>query len=81
MGNYNLASHTVYLVCVNFILEWQDLQYKVDTEQQIFEKLFQSNFFFIYSENFWRQFADIFYISYIHTYIHNWSLQPFSHDY
>ena len=29
-----------HVVCVNFILEWLDLQFKVDSERQNFEKLF-----------------------------------------
>ena len=33
-----------------FILEWQDLQFKGDSEQQIFEKLFMT--IFIYSSEF-----------------------------
>ena len=36
----DLASHTTYVVCVNFIHNWWDLQFKVDSERQIFEKLF-----------------------------------------
>ena len=32
----NLVSHTVYVVCVNFIHKWLDLQFKVDFKQQIF---------------------------------------------
>ena len=43
-----LASFTI--VCVNFIQEWQDLQFKVDFERQIFEKLFYGRF--IYSQRF-----------------------------
>ena len=29
--DYGLASHTTYVVCVNFIHEWQDLQFKFIT--------------------------------------------------
>ena len=43
IGHYNLSvriidlvSHTTYVVCVNFIHKWRDLQFKVDSEQQIF---------------------------------------------
>ena len=45
------------------------MQFKVDSERQIFEKLFSEKFIFnqqISGKN-------------IHT--HNWLLQPFSHDY
>ena len=38
--NYNLTTHTNYIVCVNFIYEWRNLQFKVDSERQIFGKLF-----------------------------------------
>ena len=34
---YDLASHSTYVVCVNFIHE-----FKVDSERQIFEKLFMA---------------------------------------
>ena len=37
--DYDLYSIT-HLVCVNFIHVWWDLQFKVKTEHQIFEKLF-----------------------------------------
>ena len=43
IGYYNpsvriidLVSHTTYVVCVNFIHKWRDLQFKVDSERQIF---------------------------------------------
>ena len=53
IGHYNpsvkiidLASHTTYVLCVNFIHKWWDLQFKVDTERQIlFEKLFMAILF------------------------------------
>ena len=41
---YGLASHTIHVVCANFIHEWRDLQFKVDSERQIFEKLFHGRF-------------------------------------
>ena len=51
-GHYNpsvriidLVSHTTYVVCVNFIHKWRDLQFKVDSERQIFEKLLMANLF------------------------------------
>ena len=33
-----LVSYTTYAVCVNFIHKWRDLQFKVDSKQQIFLK-------------------------------------------
>ena len=45
IGHYNLSvriidlvSHTTYVVCVNFIHKWRDLQLNVDSELQIFFK-------------------------------------------
>ena len=43
-----LVFHTTYVVCVNFytLYKWRDLQFKVDSERQIFlEKLFMAIFF------------------------------------
>ena len=42
----NLASYTTHVVCVHFIHEWWGLHFKVDSESQIFEKLFHGNFIF-----------------------------------
>ena len=42
--DYNLASHTTHVLCINFIPEWRDLQFNVASERQIFEKLFNSRF-------------------------------------
>ena len=47
IGHYNpsvritgLVSHTTYVVCVNFIHKWRDLQFKVDSERHIFLRNF-----------------------------------------
>ena len=48
--DYGLASHTTHVECVNFIHERWDLQFNVDSEWQIFEKLFHGRF--IYSQSF-----------------------------
>ena len=32
----DLVPHITYVVCVNLIHKWQDLQFKVDSERQIF---------------------------------------------
>ena len=40
MQDYNLVSHTIHVVYVNFVHKWQDVHFKVDSERQIFEKLF-----------------------------------------
>ena len=55
IGHYNpsvrriidLVSHTTYVVCVNFIHKWRDLQFIVDSERQIVWETFHSNFYFI----------------------------------
>ena len=64
MGHYtpsvriiNLVSHTTYVVCVNFIHKWRDLQFKVDSERQIFfEKLFMA--VLIYSQSLCQKSAE-----------------------
>ena len=40
--NYGLASNTTHVVWVNFIHKWRNLQLKVDSEWQNFEKLFMA---------------------------------------
>ena len=54
IGHYNptvriidLVSHITYVVCVNFMHKWQDLQFKVDTERQIFWETFHGNFYWL----------------------------------
>ena len=54
IGYYNssvriigVVSHTTYVVCVNFIFEWRDIQFKVDSELQIFGETFHGNFFLL----------------------------------
>ena len=37
---YDLACHTTNVVCINFIYKWPDLQFNIDSERQIFKKLF-----------------------------------------
>ena len=61
---YNvLASHITQVGCVNFICEWRDLQFNVDSERQIF----LSNFFkanFIYPQSFCQKSTEIFIFSF-----------------
>ena len=40
----DLVSHAAYIVCVNFIHKWRDLQFKVDSERQIFWETFHGSF-------------------------------------
>ena len=54
VGHYNpsvrifdLVSHTTYVVCVNFIHKWRDLQFKVDSERQIFLRNFPWQFYLL----------------------------------
>ena len=48
--NIDLVSHTAYVVCVNFVHKWRDLQFKVDSERQIFWETFSLQVF-IYSQS------------------------------
>ena len=57
IGHYNpsvriidLVSHTTYVVCVNFIQKWSDLQFKDDCERQIFWETVHVNFYFLSEE-------------------------------
>ena len=52
----DLVSHTTYVVCVIFIHKWRDLQFKVDSERQLFWETFNGNF--IYSQSFWQKSAE-----------------------
>ena len=54
--DYGLASHTTHVVCVNLIHERRDLQFSVDYEWQIFEKLLHGRF--IYSQSFCQKSAE-----------------------
>ena len=63
IGHYNpsvriidLASHTIYVVCINITHKWRDLQFKVDSERQIFCEIFHGNF--IYSQSFCQKSAE-----------------------
>ena len=51
IGHYNpsvniidLVSHITYVVCDSFIHKWRDLQFKIDSERQIFWEPFHDNF-------------------------------------
>ena len=50
------VSLTTYVVCINFIHKWRDLQFKVDSERQIFWEIFHVNF--IYSQSFCQKSAE-----------------------
>ena len=52
----DLVSHTTYVVCVNFIHKWRDLQFKVDSKRQISWEAFHGNS--IYSQSFCQKFAE-----------------------
>ena len=61
IGHYNpslriidLISHTTYVVCVNFLHKWRDLQFKVF--ERFLEKLFMA--IFIYSQIFCQKPAE-----------------------
>ena len=42
---FKLTVDAAYAACVNFINEWQDLRFKVDSKRQMFEKLLKAIFF------------------------------------
>ena len=44
--DYDLASHNTHVVCVNFILEWRDLQFNVDSEG---ERKSPKKYFFVHN--------------------------------
>ena len=54
--DYDLASRTTCDVCLNFIHTWRELQFKVDSERQIFWDTFHDNF--IYSQSFCQTSAE-----------------------
>ena len=41
---YDLVSPATHIVCVNFERKWRNLQFNVESERQIFEKLFNGRF-------------------------------------
>ena len=53
----NLSSHTTNVLCVNVLHKWRYLKFKVDSERQVFEKLFIA--IFIYSQSFCKKSAEI----------------------
>ena len=65
---YNLASHITHVVCVNFIRDWRDLQFNVDSERKtFFEKLFHGNFIILLEflpEIFGEEIAEVIFFSY-----------------
>ena len=66
IGHYNpsvriidLVFHTTYVVYVNFIHNWRDILFKVDSERQIFWETFHGNFIcscqkFVFARNLLR---------------------------
>ena len=55
--DYHLVSQTTYVVCFNFIHKWWDPQFKLDSERQIFEKLFMAILFTltVFAKNLFRE--------------------------
>ena len=52
----DLVSQTTYVVCVNFIHKWRNLQFKVDSERPIVWETIHGNF--IYSQSFCQKYAE-----------------------
>ena len=44
---FDLVSNRTYVVCVNFIHKWRDLQFKVDSEREIFFRYFSWQFYLL----------------------------------
>ena len=56
----NLISHTIYIAWVNFMHDWQDELFEVDSERQIFDKVFHDNsilLLMLLPRIHWKQFA------------------------
>ena len=53
--DYELASHTTYVVCINFIHKWRDLQFKSRLRKTDFWEAFHGSC--IYSQSFCRKTA------------------------
>ena len=43
--DYDLAFHTIYVVCVNFIHEWRNPQFKVDRTTDFLTNFFMTGLF------------------------------------
>ena len=57
----SLVSYTTYVVCVNFIHKWRDLEFKVDSERQIFLRNFSCQFLLLSKflpEIWWEEIAE-----------------------
>ena len=57
----DLASHTTYVVCVNFIHKWRDLQFKVHTERLNFWENFSWQIYLLSNslpEIWWEEIAE-----------------------
>ena len=54
--NIDLVSHTTYVVCINFIEKWRNLQSKVDSRRHFFWETFHGNF--IYSQSLCQKSAE-----------------------
>ena len=87
--DYYLVSHTTYVVCVNFIHKWRDLQFNVDSEWQTFfyfqsfcqksaERKSPKKYFsyFVLISGLGFVYGDFFLINLL-----KWLLQTFSQDY
>ena len=76
--DYGLTSHTTHLACINFIREWWDLQINVDSERQIFEKLFFGRFYLpskFLSEICWDKIAEEIFFFYFSFRCLTWAIR------
>ena len=57
----DLVSHKTYVVCVNVIYKWRDLQFKVDSKKTWFWETFHGNIYLLsefLSESCWKEIAE-----------------------
>ena len=51
--DYDLVFHSTYVLCVNVACEWWNLQFKVNSDQEIF-----GNFLFLFAFSFCQKFLE-----------------------
>ena len=73
IAHYGLISHTIYGLCVTFIHERGDVQFKIYSKRQIFKQIFHGNFYLLSGfipENCWEKVAGkILYKTFLFGYI------------
>ena len=76
--DYSLASHINHVVCVNFICEWRDLQFNIDSWRQIFWETFSWQVYFLSEflpETCWEEVAEEIFSYFIFWWL-TWDTNP-----